>query len=160
MPAAGPSTAPKGVKRKRTNGLSQPAQPSEIRLSELAIHDSGEESAAASDDGESDEEFLPEIDEGLDDEEDEPESGDDDDDAGSSSASYLIDDSDFADEVESEDSKEKDSEPEISTGPKSKTIISKITGRPKRVFPEIEPDYDSDSSTEDVGPIFYIMVRV
>lgn len=35
--------------------------------------------------------------------------------------------------------------------PKPKTIVSDITGRPKRVYPEIEPDYDSDSSTEDVS---------
>nr|GAT53975.1 predicted protein [Mycena chlorophos] len=33
--------------------------------------------------------------------------------------------------------------------PRPKTIISDITGQPKRVYPEIEPDYDSDSSTED-----------
>jgi ribosome biogenesis protein ERB1 len=35
--------------------------------------------------------------------------------------------------------------------PKSKTIISDITGQPKTIYPEIEPDYDSDSSTEDVS---------
>ena len=34
--------------------------------------------------------------------------------------------------------------------PKPKTVISDITGQPKKVYPEIEPDYDSDSSTEDV----------
>lgn len=34
--------------------------------------------------------------------------------------------------------------------PRAKTIISDITGQPKKVYPEIEPDYDSDSSTEDV----------
>jgi ribosome biogenesis protein ERB1 len=34
--------------------------------------------------------------------------------------------------------------------PKAKTIISDITGQPKKVYPEIEPDYDSDSSVEDV----------
>ena len=38
----------------------------------------------------------------------------------------------------------------INTGPKGKTVLSKVTGRPKRVYPDIEPDYDSDSSTEDV----------
>ena len=32
-----------------------------------------------------------------------------------------------------------------------KTVISKITGRPKRVYPEVAPEYDSDSSTEEVG---------
>jgi len=37
-----------------------------------------------------------------------------------------------------------------------KTIISKITGRPKRVYPEIDPEYDSDSSTEEVRqPILF-----
>jgi hypothetical protein len=34
--------------------------------------------------------------------------------------------------------------------PGAKTVISNITGQPKKVYPEIEPDYDSDSSTEDV----------
>jgi ribosome biogenesis protein ERB1 len=34
--------------------------------------------------------------------------------------------------------------------PRAKTVISGITGQPKRVYPEIEPEYDSDSSTEDV----------
>ncbi|KAJ4473539.1 NUC169 domain-containing protein [Lentinula lateritia] len=33
--------------------------------------------------------------------------------------------------------------------PEVKTIVSDITGQEKRVYPEIEPDYDSDSSTED-----------
>lgn len=43
--------------------------------------------------------------------------------------------------------------------PKAKTIISKITKQPKTVYPEIEPNYDSDSSTEDVcNKIFYIHV--
>ena len=35
--------------------------------------------------------------------------------------------------------------------PKAKVVISDITGEPKKVYPEIEPDYDSDSSTEDVS---------
>lgn len=34
--------------------------------------------------------------------------------------------------------------------PVATTIVSDITGQPKRVYPEIEPDYDSDSSTEEV----------
>jgi ribosome biogenesis protein ERB1 len=38
--------------------------------------------------------------------------------------------------------------PGVYPGPRS--VISNITGYPKRVYPEIEPDYDSDSSTEDV----------
>ena len=35
--------------------------------------------------------------------------------------------------------------------PEAKVVISGITGEPKKVYPEIEPDYDSDSSTEDVS---------
>ena len=38
--------------------------------------------------------------------------------------------------------------------PKPKTVVSDITNQPKLVYPEIEPDYDSDSSTEDVS--FYL----
>lgn len=34
--------------------------------------------------------------------------------------------------------------------PKPKVVNSEITGKPKKVYPEIVPDYDSDSSTEDV----------
>lgn len=34
--------------------------------------------------------------------------------------------------------------------PKPKIITSDITGEPKKTYPEIEPEYDSDSSTEDV----------
>jgi ribosome biogenesis protein ERB1 len=39
---------------------------------------------------------------------------------------------------------------ELSIFPKAKTVVSDITGQPKKIYPEIEPDYDSDSSTEDV----------
>ena len=35
--------------------------------------------------------------------------------------------------------------------PKPKNVVSDITNQPKLVYPEIEPDYDSDSSTEDVS---------
>jgi len=34
--------------------------------------------------------------------------------------------------------------------PRAKIVVSKITRQPKTVYPEIEPDYDSDSSTEEV----------
>jgi ribosome biogenesis protein ERB1 len=37
---------------------------------------------------------------------------------------------------------------------KPKNVVSDITNQPKLVYPEIEPDYDSDSSTEDVS--FYL----
>ena len=51
---------------------------------------------------------------------------------------------------EDETEAESPSDTELRIFPKAKTIISGITGQPKRVYPEIEPDYDSDSSTEDV----------
>ena len=35
--------------------------------------------------------------------------------------------------------------------PKPKNVVSDITHQPKLVYPEIEPGYDSDSSTEDVS---------
>ncbi|KAJ4472272.1 NUC169 domain-containing protein [Lentinula aciculospora] len=38
---------------------------------------------------------------------------------------------------------------ELDIFPKAKTIVSDITSQEKRVYPEIEPEYDSDSSTED-----------
>jgi ribosome biogenesis protein ERB1 len=64
---------------------------------------------------------------------------------------------DEADEQESTDDGLSDSDseaPEIF--PKAKTLISDVTGQPKRVYPDIEPDYDSDSSTEDVSHIYIL----
>jgi len=52
---------------------------------------------------------------------------------------------------EGEDSEGEESEVEHSVFPKVKVVISKITGQPKLVYPPIEPEYDSDSSTEDVS---------
>lgn len=44
--------------------------------------------------------------------------------------------------------------------PTAKVIISDITGEPKKVYPEIEPDYDSDSSTEDVSTPYLLCYRI
>ena len=62
------------------------------------------------------------------------------------------------DEDEQEDEDESDSSSDasgsdkrLSIFPKARVVISDITGEPKKVYPEIEPDYDSDSSTEDVS---------
>jgi hypothetical protein len=52
--------------------------------------------------------------------------------------------------VEEEDDEDVSSDDDLHIFPKAKTVISDITGQPKKVYPEIEPDYDSDSSTEDV----------
>ena len=67
------------------------------------------------------------------------------------------DDSEESDEEEDEDedaeeeeSSDETSEDDMHIFPKAKTVIADTTGQPKRVYPEIEPDYDSDSSTEDV----------
>lgn len=89
---------------------------------------------AASDDEDEDE--FPEIDTRSDsDDEDTP---DEDEDAGDASSSSET----------------------LHVGPVGKTIISDITGRPKTVYPEIDPDYDSDSSTEDVRVILASVFQV
>ena len=60
------------------------------------------------------------------------------------------DDEDEPDVSDEEESSDADSVDSLHIFPKAKTVISDITGEPKKVYPEIEPDYDSDSSTEDV----------
>ncbi|KAF9485377.1 ribosome biogenesis protein ERB1 [Pholiota conissans] len=68
--------------------------------------------------------------------------------------------SDYEEDEEEEEEEEEDSseagedsdagsDDSLHVFPKAKTIISDITQQPKIVYPEIEPDYDSDSSTED-----------
>ncbi|KAF9649650.1 ribosome biogenesis protein ERB1 [Thelephora ganbajun] len=91
-----------------------------------------------SDDGNYEE--FPEIDAASDTEEEEDDDDDDD------------DDDDEGEEGEEEADYSSDasgSEKKLSIFPKAKVVISDITGEPKKVYPEIEPDYDSDSSTED-----------
>jgi ribosome biogenesis protein ERB1 len=83
-------------------------------------------------------------------------------DVGSDSES---DDDDYSDAEEEEEEDEEEEEEESNTSqddleddtklpglpPQGKMIRSEITGHPKRVYPEIEPEYDSDSSTENVS---------
>lgn len=78
-------------------------------------------------------EIDAESDSGPDDESDEEEEDEGEDDEGSSPSDS-----------------ESDSSSDLHIFPESKDIISEITGHPKRVYPEIEPEYDSDSSTEEV----------
>jgi len=67
-------------------------------------------------------------------------------------ASTSEEDEEVVDDEEEEDEESSDeTDDDISPFPKPKTIISDITGKPKRVYPEIEADYDSDSSTEEVS---------
>lgn len=70
------------------------------------------------------------------------------------SDSGLDDESDEVDEESSPSGSESDLSSDVHIFPKPKDVISEITGQPKRVYPEIEPDYDSDSSTEDVRVLF------
>lgn len=110
---------------------------------EMLSDEEGESVGSGSDHEEVDE--FPEIDTGSDSE-----------DEGDSS----LEDSGKEDEDEAEDSGD---ESDLQIFPKAKDIISDITGKPKRVYPEIEPNYDSDSSTEDVCKVpclsFYDMLK-
>ncbi|KAF8211329.1 ribosome biogenesis protein ERB1 [Mycena galopus ATCC 62051] len=126
---------PKSKKRKQASEdepAQVPAFSAPVESLEMLSDEEGPDDTA-SDDGQVDE--FPEID----------------------AASDSEEDGSLGDEEDEEDSDEEDFEEEDSDDsmdrdifPKPKTIISDITGQPKRVYPEIEPDYDSDSSTEDV----------
>ncbi len=65
-------------------------------------------------------------------------------------------DSEEDEEEDDENDEDDSSDDELHIFPKGETIVSDVTGHPKRVYPEIEPDYDSDSSTEDVRYILYL----
>ena len=95
--------------------------------------DEDEDGPAQESDGD-DVDAFPEIDAGSDTDEQSP--GEDED--RSESEEEGLDDEDVS------------SDDDLHIYPRPKTIISDITGQPKKVYPEIEPDYDSDSSTEDV----------
>ncbi|CAK5276010.1 unnamed protein product [Mycena citricolor] len=108
---------------------------------EMLSEDEGAEDAE-SDDGHVDD--FPEIDAGSDSEDGSYEGLDEDEEEEGSEGSEDEDEDEiFEADEDSDDSLSRD------IFPKPKTIISDITGKPKRVYPEIEPDYDSDSSTED-----------
>jgi ribosome biogenesis protein ERB1 len=102
------------------------------------LSDEEHQEELASDDGEVDE--FPEIDARSDSDEDGVEDSDG-------------DEEESGDEPESDEAGSDDSELQIF--PKAKTVISDITGHPKRVYPEIEPEYDSDSSTEEASWLLF-----
>lgn len=104
---------------------------------EMSTDEEGDDDAS-SDDGKIDE--FPEIDEGSNDE----------DEGGSQSEADDNDEKDESTDEEKDEDSDSDT-PSHNIFPRSKTVISDITGHPKRVYPEIEPEYDSDSSTEDVS---------
>ena len=135
MPAA--PTKKTSSKRKHIEEADEePQQPLAPAQLEMLTDEEGDEQDGEEDDGEYDE--FPEIDADSESEEDE-------------------EDEDEEDEpdVSEDDESDADSEDSLHIFPKAKTVVSDITGLPKRVYPEIEPDYDSDSSTEDVsvGPL-------
>ena len=97
--------------------------------------DSDSEISVSSDDG--DAEPFPELDSGSSDTSSDEEKGEGEEEDGSA---------DDTEETDVDELDGADKEPPLD----GKTIISNITGRPKRVYPEIIPEYDSDSSTEEV----------
>lgn len=135
------ATESKNAKKRKAEAAEEP-QPASFPHSvglEMQSEDEDEDQEPISDDGEVDE--FPEIDARSDSEADE----EDDDEP----------DEDEDESQEDEESEDEASDDDLHIFPKVKTIISGITGQPKRVYPEIEPDYDSDSSTEDVCQIYY-----
>lgn len=101
---------------------------------EMLSDEEDEGAASGSDDGEVDE--FPEIDTRSDSEDEDFEG---------------TEGSDEEDVEDDEESVTSDADSDLHIFPEGKTIVSDITGQPKRVYPDIEPDYDSDSSTEDVS---------
>jgi ribosome biogenesis protein ERB1 len=142
---APPSLPRSGRKRKQPPPDSPPSLiqelPEEVGL-EMLSGDEGEGSLKGGQAGSGEEEGsveeFPEIEGGSSEEENSEEEQDESQD-------------ESEDESEETASSEDDASDDMHPFPRSKTVISNITGQPKRVYPEIEPDYDSDSSTEDVS---------
>jgi ribosome biogenesis protein ERB1 len=135
------ATAANGSKKRKhaedeLKGASRPDIPDAIGLD---LHSDEEEEGGEDSDGDVDE--FPELDTRSD-------SNDGEDSSDEEEASV---DEDENEEDESEDGSETGTDDELSVFPKAKVVTSEITGQPKKVYPEIEPDYDSDSSTEDVS---------
>jgi ribosome biogenesis protein ERB1 len=129
----------KSTKRKQVEeeDVAQPEElPSNGGLEMLSDEEDGD---ASSDDGHVDE--FPEIVNESSSEESDYEEDEEDDEG----------DEDEEDSEENDEASDADSDDSLHVFPKAKTIISDITQQPKIVYPEIEPNYDSDSSTEDVS---------
>ena len=126
-------TVVKGDGKKRKRDL-EDAEIIQIPPTSLEVDSDGEDSAS-SDDGEV--EPFPELDSGSSDTSSDKEEGEGGEQEGDE---HDTDDT----ELDEQDGTNKEL---LLNG---KTVISNITGRPKRVYPEIDPEYDSDSSTEEV----------
>jgi ribosome biogenesis protein ERB1 len=102
-------------------------------------------------DEDEDKEGVPEIVEGSGDEEGGSDADSEDDDEADFTPDASEDEEDSASSADDEDDFVHGAEEAyVPPFPVARTVISTITGEPKRVYPDIEPDYDSDSSTEDV----------
>ncbi|TFY81834.1 hypothetical protein EWM64_g2178 [Hericium alpestre] len=128
--------APNGKKRKQAPAK-EPEPSDEEALPEVGLEmlsDEERENGASDSEGDAIDEF-PEIDARSDTSEEEDAEG--------------LEEGDGEEDEDETDETEAESDDEIRIFPKLKTVISDITGQPKKVYPDIEPDYDSDSSTED-----------
>jgi len=120
-----------GKKRKR---VVEDAESIQLPPTNLEVDSDGENSASI-DDGEV--EPFPELDSGSSDASSDEE--------GEGEGEEEGDEHD-TDDTEGDEHDGANKEPPLD----GKTVISNITGRPKRIYPEIDPEYDSDSSTEEV----------
>ncbi|THH11551.1 hypothetical protein EW145_g600 [Phellinidium pouzarii] len=108
--------------------------PEEVDL-EMQSEDEGEDGESGSGSDEEEADAFPELDLRSDTESDEEDEEEED-----------AEEDESSEEVSDEEAVSDDS---LHVFPKAKLISSNITGKPKTVYPEIEPNYDSDSSTED-----------
>ena len=133
------AAAGKELRKRKRDQVADEEVPPEINGAELELD--GDDDADVSDSGDEVEPF-PELDLGSDSEDDSlPEDEDDNDEEEEDTEAESDDGSDAVDSEENGTA--------TNIFPKAKTIVSSITGQLKRVYPEIEPNYDSDSSTED-----------
>ena len=136
--------APLDSNRKRKQNVKEVSPSSDMETFPAGGLDllSGDEENGSLQESDNEVDAFPEIDAASDTEEGES-SGDD------SRFPETVDDAE-----EGEDDEDASSD-DLHIFPKAKTVISDITGQPKTIYPEIEPDYDSDSSTEDVRGFFF-----
>lgn len=114
------------IKKKRKRNSVDEQEKEELPAVGALDLDSDDQGSVASDDGEMDE--FPELDLG--------------------DSEEKTTESEGSEEEGSEDENEENAQNAQKPGDYA---VSSITGKLKRVFPEIEPEYDSDSSTEDVS---------
>ncbi|KAL9712471.1 Ribosome biogenesis protein erb1 [Leucoagaricus gongylophorus] len=132
------NSALKNNKKRKQTDKEQEALPAPAFVQLEMLTDEEEADEVSSDDGEAEE--FPEINADSDTEEENRDTEDDKED--------LSDEDEHSDDTESEDDSDS-SDTSLHIFPKAKTVISNITGQRKVVYPDIDPEYDSDSSTED-----------